>query len=89
MCISFFLFEAFKYDIDSPVIKITWYADSFRRKLLDIAGDAEGLLYLFKLMGRSNNFDKLRALGCTKFKPEWVVGVRNRVDFSTFILLSE
>jgi hypothetical protein len=38
MCISFFLFEAFKYDIDSPAIKITWYAESFRRKVLDIAG---------------------------------------------------
>jgi len=38
MCISFLLFEAFKYDIDSPAIKITWYAESFRRKVLDIAG---------------------------------------------------
>jgi len=38
MCISFFMFEAFKYDIESPVIKITWYAESFRRKVLDIAG---------------------------------------------------
>jgi hypothetical protein len=38
MCISFFLFEAFKYDIDSPAIKITWYAESFRRKVLDSAG---------------------------------------------------
>ncbi|ORC27002.1 hypothetical protein B4O97_19065 [Marispirochaeta aestuarii] len=38
MCISFFLFESFKYDMDSPAIKITWYAVSFRRKVLDIAG---------------------------------------------------
>jgi hypothetical protein len=38
MCISFFLFETFKYDMDSPVIKITWYAESFRRKVLDTAG---------------------------------------------------
>ncbi len=38
MCISFFLFESFKYDMDSPVIKITWYAMSFRRKVLDTAG---------------------------------------------------
>ena len=38
MCISFFLFESFKYDMDSPVIKITWYAESFRRKVLDTAG---------------------------------------------------
>jgi len=38
MCISFVLFEAFKYDIDSPVIEITWYAETFRRKVLDIAG---------------------------------------------------
>jgi hypothetical protein len=38
MCISFLLFEAFKYDIDSPVIAITWYASTFRRKCLDIAG---------------------------------------------------
>ncbi len=37
MCISFFLFESFKYDMDSPAIKITWYAESFRRKVLDIA----------------------------------------------------
>lgn len=38
MCISFILFESFKYDMDSPVIKITWYAESFRRKVLDTAG---------------------------------------------------
>jgi hypothetical protein len=38
MCISFVLFESFKYDIDSPVIEITWYAETFRRKVLDIAG---------------------------------------------------
>lgn len=38
MCLSFFLFESFKYDMDSPAIKITWYAESFRRKVLDIAG---------------------------------------------------
>ena len=38
MCISFFLFESFKYDMDTPAIKITWYAGTFRRRLLDIAG---------------------------------------------------
>ena len=38
MCISFVLFESFKYDIDSPVLEITWYAETFRRKVLDIAG---------------------------------------------------
>lgn len=38
MCISFLLFETFKYDLDSPVIAITWYAGTFRRKCLDIAG---------------------------------------------------
>ncbi len=38
MTVSFFLFEAFKFDIDSPAIPITWYARTFRRKCLDIAG---------------------------------------------------
>ena len=38
MCIAFFMFESFKYDIDCPGIEITWYAETFRRKVLDIAG---------------------------------------------------
>ena len=38
MLISFFLFESFKYDIDSEIIPIQWYATTFRRRCLDIAG---------------------------------------------------
>jgi len=38
MVISFFLFETFKQDMNSPVIPITWYPTTFRRRCLDIAG---------------------------------------------------
>jgi hypothetical protein len=38
MLISFFLFESFKYDIDSELIPLCWYATTFRRNYLDIAG---------------------------------------------------
>lgn len=38
MAISFFIFESFKEDADSPAIAITWYAQTFRRRLLDFAG---------------------------------------------------
>ena len=38
MMISFFLFETFKIDIDSETIPIEWYAKTFRRRCLDIAG---------------------------------------------------
>ena len=38
MVISFFLFESFKYDIDSEIIPLQWYATTFRRRCLDIAG---------------------------------------------------
>jgi hypothetical protein len=38
MAVSFFLFEAFKFDIDTPAIPVTWYAGTFRRRCLDIAG---------------------------------------------------
>jgi hypothetical protein len=38
MTISFFLFESFKYDIDSEIIPLEWYATTFRRRCLDIAG---------------------------------------------------
>jgi hypothetical protein len=38
MLISFFLFESFKYDIDSEIIPLQWYATTFRRRCLDIAG---------------------------------------------------
>ena len=38
MTISFFLFESFKYDIDSDIIPLQWYATTFRRRCLDIAG---------------------------------------------------
>lgn len=38
MLISFFLFESFKYDIDSEIIPLQWYAETFRRRCIDIAG---------------------------------------------------
>jgi hypothetical protein len=38
MVISFFLFESFKYDIDCEIIPLEWYATTFRRRCLDIAG---------------------------------------------------
>ena len=38
MAISFFLFESFKYDIESETVSIHWYATTFRRKVLDFAG---------------------------------------------------
>ena len=38
MVIGFFLFETFKRDMDSPVIPVTWYPTTFRRRCLDIAG---------------------------------------------------
>jgi hypothetical protein len=38
MVIAFFLFETFKQDMDSPVIPVTWYPATFRRRCLDIAG---------------------------------------------------
>jgi hypothetical protein len=38
MVIAFFLFETLKQDMDSPVIPVTWYPTTFRRRCLDIAG---------------------------------------------------
>lgn len=38
MVIGLFLFETFKQDMDSPVIPVTWYPTTFRRRCLDIAG---------------------------------------------------
>jgi hypothetical protein len=38
MAIAFFIFEAFKKDADSQAVEITWYAQTFRRKVLDFAG---------------------------------------------------
>lgn len=38
MAIAFFLFETFKQDMDSPLIPVTWYPTTFRRRCLDIAG---------------------------------------------------
>ncbi|MEJ2628132.1 MAG: IS1380 family transposase [bacterium] len=38
MIISFFLFESFKYDIDCEIIPLSWYATTFRRRCIDIAG---------------------------------------------------
>jgi hypothetical protein len=38
LVISFVLFESFKRDLDTPVVPVTWYAQTFRRRVLDIAG---------------------------------------------------
>jgi hypothetical protein len=38
MAISFFLFETFKYDMGCDVLPITWYANTFRRRVIDVAG---------------------------------------------------
>lgn len=38
MTIAFFLFESFKYDMDSELIPITWYPTTFRRNFIDAAG---------------------------------------------------
>ncbi|MFW6245593.1 MAG: transposase, partial [Fibrobacterota bacterium] len=38
MAIAFFIFEAFKKDAGSSAVEITWYAQTFRRKFLDFAG---------------------------------------------------
>lgn len=38
MAIAFFLFESFKRDMDSPLVPITWYPTTFRRRCVDIAG---------------------------------------------------
>jgi hypothetical protein len=38
MAIAFFIFEAFKKDAGSKAVEITWYAQTFRRKFLDFAG---------------------------------------------------
>ncbi|MDP6736919.1 MAG: IS1380 family transposase [Nitrospinaceae bacterium] len=38
MLISFFLFEVFKKDVGTDIIPLTWYATTFRRHYLDVAG---------------------------------------------------
>jgi hypothetical protein len=38
MLTAFFLYEAFKEDVCAPVIKISSYATTLRRKILDVAG---------------------------------------------------
>ena len=38
MAIAFFIFEAFKKDAGSQAVEITWYAQTFRRKFIDFAG---------------------------------------------------
>jgi len=38
MVISFFIFESFKQDMGSDVVSPVWYATTFRRSYLDIAG---------------------------------------------------
>jgi hypothetical protein len=38
MTIAYFLFEAYKYDLGNDVVPLTWYATTFRRHVIDIAG---------------------------------------------------
>jgi hypothetical protein len=38
MLVTFFLYEAFKEDVCAPVIQLSSYATTLRRKLLDVAG---------------------------------------------------
>jgi hypothetical protein len=38
MLIAFFLYEAFKEDVCAPVIQVSAYATTLRRKILDVAG---------------------------------------------------
>ncbi len=38
MTIAFFLFESYKYDMGTDVVPLTWYATTFRRHFIDIAG---------------------------------------------------
>ena len=38
MVISFFLFEVFKKDVGADIIPLTWYATTFRRHCIDVAG---------------------------------------------------
>ena len=38
MMIAFFLYEAFKEDVCAPVIKVSSYATTLRRKIFDVAG---------------------------------------------------
>ena len=38
MTIAYFLFEAYKYDLGNDVVPLTWYATTFRRQVVDIAG---------------------------------------------------
>lgn len=64
MCISFFLFESFTVDVDSPAIPVTWYAESFRRKIIDTAGQIvvsgrQILLKIPEVMSKSLNFGLL------------------------------
>ncbi|MGD8649478.1 MAG: hypothetical protein PVJ77_23290, partial [Desulfobacterales bacterium] len=37
MIIAFFLYEAFKLDVCSPVVKVGAYATTVRRQLIDVA----------------------------------------------------
>jgi len=38
MAISYVLFESYKYDMGDDVVPLTWYASTFRRHCLDVAG---------------------------------------------------
>jgi hypothetical protein len=38
MMIAYVLFEAYKYDLGSDVVPLTWYATTFRRRVVDTAG---------------------------------------------------
>ncbi|MDA3937980.1 MAG: hypothetical protein PF693_01545 [Spirochaetia bacterium] len=64
MAISFLLFEAFKYDMNSKTIPATWYAQTFRRKVIDIAGKITSrggskILNISKAINASLNFTEL------------------------------
>jgi hypothetical protein len=38
MLIGFFLYESFKEDVCSPIVAVSSYATTLRRKILDVAG---------------------------------------------------
>jgi hypothetical protein len=64
MCIAFFLFETFKYDSGSPAIPATWYAESFRRNVIDFAGQIicsgrQIMLKIPEVISKALNFDQL------------------------------
>lgn len=57
MTISFFLFESFKYDMGSDTVPVTWYAGTFRRRILDAAGKLirSGRQLILKITQKTND----------------------------------